>query len=264
MAPAEDPVAGGALLRLLAPRLAALDPEIDEWLDARRVEPALTAGRAVVGWRRSGGAVALVLAPGEARDEDLGLALRLATAAAGIAPSQNAPRTRAEAEPRAGIVARRVPAGLVEAIERLAARGIPVTAWRVKDRGEEVALERVAGGWRAATEAILTGLARACRVAGGTERNGLGWVRFDGPAGSIRAFPGPGGVDLQLVGADEGSLTGLHFRFGVALMGTPAPDAPPGVHLRLSGTDDLTEDLGRLLCAWLAGGEPSAAGSEAT
>lgn len=160
--------------------------------------------------------------------------------------------------------------------------GIEIAAFTLRriesESGPTYTAERVAGGWHASPRrplpgedeslrretdvpptggvgaALLAALEKRCLEAGGEIGwSGEEWVRFRGPAGSVRLFPGPGRVDLQLVGADEGTLTGLRFRFAVPVTREPPPGAPPGVHLRLTGLEDLTPELEMLLARWLSG-----------
>lgn len=159
--------------------------------------------------------------------------------------------------------------------------GIEVAAFVARriegEAGPTYVAERVAGGWHAAprrplpgeedarrqtyvrhtggvSATLLSALEERCREAGGEVAwSGEEWVRFRGPSRSVRAFPGPGRVDVQLVGADEGTLTGLRFRYGVSLSSDPPEDAPPGVHLRVSGVADLTPNLETLLARWWSG-----------
>jgi len=136
-------------------------------------------------------------------------------------------------------------------------------------------IERVAGGWHAAprrplpaeemppsgggaarprsglAETLVAALEQRCLESGGrVVWKGEEWIRMRGPERSLRLFPGPGRVDLQFTGADEGTLTGLRFRFAVPLAVEPPAGAPPGVHLRLGGIEDLTPNLDALLEAW--------------
>jgi len=151
-------------------------------------------------------------------------------------------------------------------------------------------IERVAGGWHAAprrplpaaeevpaprggarrprgglADTLVAALEQRCLEAGGrVVWKGEEWVRMRGPERSLRVFPGPGRVDLQFTGADEGTLTGLRFRFAVPLVVEPPSGAPPGVHLRLAGMEDLTPNLDALLEAWWGdrwGGEGRREGS---
>lgn len=104
------------------------------------------------------------------------------------------------------------------------------------------------------TGPLLIVLERWCQRSGATVTwSGREWVRFEGPRHSLRVFPGPSFVDLQLVGADEGTLTGLKYRHGVLKRMDPPLDAPPEVHIRLKGGEDLSPGLSFLLASWLRG-----------
>lgn len=101
----------------------------------------------------------------------------------------------------------------------------------------------------------MTRIESVARAAGGRIAwSGRDWVRIDGPGRSLRVFPGSRGVDLQLVGADEGTCVGLGFRHGVPLSDPSPEGAPPGVHLRLSAPEELDTAVEELLTGWLAGG----------
>jgi hypothetical protein len=75
-------------------------------------------------------------------------------------------------------------------------------------------------------------------------------MRVAGRRRSLRVFPGADGVDLQLVGLDEGTCAGLRYRFGVPLSLQPPPGAPPGVHLRVHGPE-LGSPLEAMIRFWL-------------
>lgn len=184
---------------------------------------------------------------------------------------------------RLGVLASEVPARVRRAVEWLAAERHEAAAWEIPagvgPHPRSALL--VAGGWSGSVARplpaeeegplavpegdggvpgagpsgeILATLERLAReLGGGAARRGDAWVRFEGDRGEIRAFPGPGGVDLQLVGANEGSLAGLRFRYGVSIPLKPPPDAPPGAHLRLSSVVELDDRMRSLLGAWLAG-----------
>lgn len=189
---------------------------------------------------------------------------------------------------RTGVVAARCPRGLGRAIDWLAGRGIDVAAWEVgrADDDGSFRLARVAGAWRESDERplpaeasearrrrtylrhtggvtaeLLATLESHCRAMGcevaWSDRQ---WVRFDGPGRSLRVFPGTAWIDLQFVGADEGTLIGLRFRYGVPVGTEPPEGAPPGVHLRLFRPDDLGPETRLLLTAWL--GERSGGNGE--
>lgn len=106
------------------------------------------------------------------------------------------------------------------------------------------------------TEELLATLEARCREVGGELGwRGSDWARYDGREHSLRVFPGDRWVDLQFVGADEGTLKGLWFRYDVP-DGLEAPeDAPPAAHLRLEGPRDLDRSVLTLLSAWL-GSQP--------
>jgi hypothetical protein len=83
-----------------------------------------------------------------------------------------------------------------------------------------------------------------------------GWIRIAGARRSLRIFPGPAWVDFQLVGLDEGTLIGLGYRYGIPLSLEPPPGAPPGAHLRVTGSE-LEPPLRAMIRMWLE--EPPAA-----
>jgi hypothetical protein len=189
------------------------------------------------------------------------------------------------------LVATRIPEACERAIAWLTPPAA-IAAFRIRWYGEDATpgprIERVTGGWPATTreantstspepitaptrddvaarepvtapthndvagslidqiEALCTEL--GCRVS----RRGEEWVRIDGIGRTVRAFPGTRWLDLQLVGVDEGSLVGLSYRHGVSLAREAPPGAPPGVHLRLEGTE-LEPGVRSLLVAWLGG-----------
>ncbi|MDX1662110.1 MAG: hypothetical protein R3326_10005 [Gemmatimonadota bacterium] len=185
---------------------------------------------------------------------------------------------------RTGIVAARVPVPLRRTIDWLSERGVEVAAWQIERApgGDPTGFrfERVAGRWRgselethrlpgideelrrktyvrhtgAVTAALLAELESTCRASGATVAwSGEEWVRFDGATRSLRVFPGTDGIDLQFVGADEGTLIGLRFRYGVPVGADPPPGAPPGVHLRLVRPEDFGPEVRLLVKAWLGG-----------
>lgn len=160
------------------------------------------------------------------------------------------------------LVATQIPPG-IEAVVEWLARYQPAAAFRIRWYDEDATpgprFDRVAGSWGGEPEApgdpaaILAVLEKRCLDAGcRVARRAAEWVRFDGNGRSVRAFPGPAWVDLQLVGIDEGTRIGLGYRFGVSLAREAPPDAPPGVHLRLVGSG-LDPAVGALVDAWLGG-----------
>lgn len=192
---------------------------------------------------------------------------------------------------RTGVVAARCPSGLREAVDWLAGLGVEVAAWEVsREPPSETPVyraRRVAGTWRGAgdrplpaegseerrrrtylrhtggvTAELLAGLESHCRSIGcEVAWSGEEWVRFGGPGPrSLRVFPGPAWIDLQFVGADEGTLIGLRFRYGVPVQPEPPQGAPPGVHLRLARPEDLSPEVRLLVTAWL--GERSSENGE--
>ena len=184
-----------------------------------------------------------------------------------------------------GIVATRVPPPLQSAIEWLAA-GEAALAYRIRWYGAEASavprLEPVAGSW--GTPAAFTGpsavrelevkpvrepVAKSDRpeqIVAAIETLGReigcaisansGWIRIAGARRSLRIFPGPAWVDFQLVGLDEGTLIGLGYRYGIPLSLEPPPGAPPGAHLRVTGSE-LEPPLRAMVRMWLE--EPPAA-----
>ena len=102
------------------------------------------------------------------------------------------------------------------------------------------------------TEELLATLEARCREVGcEVGWRGPDWARYDGRDHSLRVFPGDHWVDLQFVGADEGTLKGLWFRYDVS-DGLEAPaDAPPAAHMRLDDPRDLDRSVLALLAAWL-------------
>jgi hypothetical protein len=105
------------------------------------------------------------------------------------------------------------------------------------------------------TAGLLSAIEMRCReLETRVAWSGEDWVRFQGHEHSLRVFPGSAWVDLQLVGADEGTLKGLSYRFGVPESLTPGGDAPPEVHFRLASASDLSPSIHLLLSAWLGEG----------
>lgn len=180
-----------------------------------------------------------------------------------------------------GVLAAAVPLPVRRAIAWLAAGAREVAAFEARRAatGESPTYwtSRVAGGWHrpsaaapddaaglrratyvrhtgGVTARLLAAIEAACRDAGSTVAwSGAEWVRFDGADRSLRVFPGAAWVDLQFAGADEGTLTGLRYRFGVPRRLTPPEGAPPEVHLRLGEAEDLSPAVQLLVTAWLEG-----------
>lgn len=94
-------------------------------------------------------------------------------------------------------------------------------------------------------------------MGGSVAHRGKEWIRITGPGGAVRLFPGPDRVDLQLVGANEGALVGLRFRYGIALTSEPPPGGPVGVHHRVRDVGEVSGALVELLKEWLSGEVPS-------
>lgn len=188
---------------------------------------------------------------------------------------------------RVGVAAGEVPRRIRRAVEWLREEGLEAAAWEILKSESGFRFVRVAGAWEGATErplpaeeeaprretylrhtggataGILAALERLCRDAGcEVAWSGREWVRFRGPRRSLRAFPSPVAVDLQLVGADEGTLTGYRFRYGVPVGAERPPGAPPGVHLRLSSVEELEGAAGAMAESWLAGAPPGNGGGE--
>lgn len=104
------------------------------------------------------------------------------------------------------------------------------------------------------TGRLLAAIEARCLEAGSAVAwSGEEWVRFDGASRSLRVFPGEAWVDLQLVGADEGNLIGLRYRYGVPARLKPPADAPPEVHVRLSSSADFGAEIQVMLSDWLSG-----------
>ncbi|HUP20758.1 MAG TPA: hypothetical protein VM778_12525 [Gemmatimonadota bacterium] len=182
----------------------------------------------------------------------------------------------AEGRVAIGLVAGAVPEGLRRAVGWLAEAGAELAAWEVRRVDGAVRAVRVAGRWNrstarpmpaeedgrrraiyvrhtgAVTGELLARIEALAQAAGSRITwSGEDWVRIDGPGGSIRAFPSPAGVDLQLVGADEGTRVGLSYRHGVSLADAAPEGAAPGVHLRLTSLDALDAAVERLIGEWL-------------
>ncbi|MFN2383002.1 MAG: hypothetical protein ABR559_01920 [Gemmatimonadota bacterium] len=191
----------------------------------------------------------------------------------------------APGQPAVGLLAARVSNGLRRAVDWLTTADREIAAFELERAAAGAPLaygtHQVAGGWRGAPErplparataplevtpvaaaptALQAALERLCRAAGGTVVWRREWVRFDGRLRSLRLFPGPGGIELQFMGANEGVLVGLRYRFGVPLATRPPPAAAPGGHLWLAEREDLTPAVEKLLAFWLGELKPGLAG----
>jgi hypothetical protein len=184
-----------------------------------------------------------------------------------------------------GVIAGSVPLRVRRTIDWLAAEGREIAGYEVRrmQSGEAITYwtTPVAGAWPHAADAgpvpeeagrrrdtyvhhtggvtagLLSAVEMRCReLESQVAWSGEDWVRFDGHEHSLRVFPGAAWVDLQLVGADEGTLKGLSYRFGVSESLTPGEDAPPEVHFRLASASDLSPSIHLLLGAWLGEGPP--------
>ncbi|HUP01646.1 MAG TPA: hypothetical protein VM737_09030 [Gemmatimonadota bacterium] len=184
-----------------------------------------------------------------------------------------------------GLLAAEMPPALLRAVDWLAAGGREIAAFEVRRMGAGKAptylSDRVAGSWGrpverppvapevglrretyvrhtgSVTAGLLSAVEARCLAAGSKEAwSGEDWVRFDGPGRSLRVFPGAAWVDLQFVGADEGTLAGLRYRYGVSTTLVPSTGAPPEVHLRLASTADFSPAVEVLLSAWLTEAAP--------
>ena len=180
-----------------------------------------------------------------------------------------------------GLLAAEVPESLRRAVGWLATGGREIAAFEVRrmktGKAPTYWSHCVAGSWRRPTErrpaaaeaglrretyvrhtgSVTAGLlsaveARCLRAGSQVAWSGEDWVRFDGNGRSLRVFPGAAWVDLQFVGADEGTLAGLRYRYGVPRTLTPTADAPPEVHLRLASDDDFSPSVEVMLSAWLS------------
>lgn len=104
------------------------------------------------------------------------------------------------------------------------------------------------------TGALLAAVEKRCVEAGSAVAwSGEDWVRFDGASRSLRVFPGSSWVDLQLVGADEGALIGMRYRYALPNRLRPPEDAPPEVHVRLAAPADFGPEVQLLVSDWLSG-----------
>lgn len=185
-----------------------------------------------------------------------------------------------------GVIAGSVPSRVRRTIDWLAAEGREIAGYEVRrmQSGEAITYwtTPVAGAWPHAaaevaavpegasqrretyvhhtggvTAGLLSAVELRCReLETRVAWSGEDWVRFDGQEHSLRVFPGAAWVDLQLVGADEGTLKGLSYRYGVSESLTPGEDAPPEVHFRLASASDLSPSIHLLLGAWLGEGPP--------
>jgi len=171
-----------------------------------------------------------------------------------------------------GVAATRVPAPVLRAVEWLARRESAAVfriRWYGAEAGAVPRLEPIGGGWASppaedapvesgGVRRLVAALDALALEIGGTTSGSAGWMRVAGRRRSLRVFPGADGVDLQLVGLDEGTCAGLRYRFGVPLSLQPPPGAPPGVHLRVQGPE-LGSPLEALIRFWLeAPPEPAA------
>jgi hypothetical protein len=169
-----------------------------------------------------------------------------------------------------GVIAGSVPLRVRRTIDWLAAEGREIAGYEVRrmQSGEAITYwttPEEAGRRRdtyvhhtgGVTAGLLSAVEMRCReLESQVAWSGEDWVRFDGHEHSLRVFPGAAWVDLQLVGADEGTLKGLSYRFGVSESLTPGEDAPPEVHFRLASASDLSPSIHLLLGAWLGEGPP--------
>ena len=105
--------------------------------------------------------------------------------------------------------------------------------------------------------AVLDTIEAIARETGARVSRNSEWMRIEGPRRALRVFPADEWVDLQLVGLDEGSLVGLRYRHGVPLNLEPGPEAPPGVHLRITDLE-LGPAVTELLRSWLSTPAPEA------
>ncbi len=129
-------------------------------------------------------------------------------------------------------------------------RPAPLTTDDGPDRRRETYVRRTGS----VTGGLLASIEARCLEAGSAVAwSGEDWVRFDGASRSLRVFPGEAWVDLQLVGADEGHLIGLRYRYGVPNRLKPPADAPPEVHVRLSAPEDFGAEIQVMLSDWLSG-----------
>jgi hypothetical protein len=121
---------------------------------------------------------------------------------------------------------------------------------KAPDRRRETFVRRTGS----VTGGLLAAVEKRCLDSGSAVAwSGEDWVRFDGASRSLRVFPGAAWVDLQLVGADEGGLIGMRYRYGLPSRLRPPEDAPPEVHVRLSAPADFGPEVQLLLSDWLSG-----------
>ncbi|MGH7563023.1 MAG: hypothetical protein ACREK5_01180 [Gemmatimonadota bacterium] len=129
-------------------------------------------------------------------------------------------------------------------------RPVPLTTEDEPDRRRATYVRRTGS----VTGRLLAAVEARCLEAGSAVAwSGEDWVRFDGASRCLRVFPGETWVDLQLVGADEGNLIGLRYRYGVPTRLKPPADAPPEVHVRLSAAEDFGAEVQVMLSDWLSG-----------
>ena len=130
------------------------------------------------------------------------------------------------------------------------ARPVPLTGEEGPDRRRETFVRRTGS----VTGGLLAAVEKRCLDSGSAVAwSGEDWVRFDGASRSLRVFPGAAWVDLQLVGADEGALIGMRYRYALPNRLKPPGDAPPEVHVRLVATADFGPEVQLLLSDWLSG-----------
>lgn len=181
----------------------------------------------------------------------------------------------------AGILAGEIPESLRLAVDWLATGNREVAAFEarriVTDESPTYWTHLVAGAWYrppplgrevgpdrrretyvrrtgSVTGGLLAAVETRCVEAGSAVAwSGEDWVRFDGAERSLRVFPGEAWVDLQLVGADEGNLIGLRYRYSVPVRLKPPAGAPPEVHLRLSAPEDFGPEVQLMVTDWLSG-----------
>ncbi|MCI0346849.1 MAG: hypothetical protein L0227_03100 [Chloroflexi bacterium] len=130
------------------------------------------------------------------------------------------------------------------------ARPAPMTGEAGSDRRRETFVRRTGS----VTGGLLAAVEKRCLDSGSAVAwSGEDWVRFDGASRSLRVFPGAAWVDLQLVGADEGALIGMRYRYALPTRLRPPDDAPPEVHVRLAAPADFGPEVQLLISDWLSG-----------